>query len=94
VFPGFPLHPAGKPATARAVHLAAVTVPMLFLQGTKDRLADLDLLRPVCAERGARLHEIDQADHAFHVPKRSGRTEADVIGELARVTAAWAADLL
>jgi len=94
VFLGFPLHPAGKPSTARAGHLGAVGLPMLFLQGTKDRLADATLLRPICADLGARLHEFDQADHSFHVPKRSGRTDADVIGEVARVAAAWAADLL
>jgi len=85
VFLGFPLHPAGQPATARADHLASVEPPMLFLQGTRDALADLTLLRPVCERLGprAQLHVIEGADHGFHVPKRSGRTDADVIAELA-----------
>jgi hypothetical protein len=85
VFFGFPLHPAGKPGTARADHLAGVAQPMLFLQGTRDALAELPLLRPICETLGprARLHVVEGADHGFHVPKRSGRTDADVIEELA-----------
>ena len=86
VFLGFPLHPAGKPGTERADHLAGVAQPMLFLQGTRDALADLALLlRPICERLGprARLHVVDGADHGFHVLKRSGRTDADVIEELA-----------
>lgn len=92
VFFGFPLHPAGQPSTERADHLANVTLRMLFLQGTRDTLADLDLLRPVCDRLGARatLHVIDGADHSFHVPKRSGRADADVLDELADVVRAWA----
>jgi hypothetical protein len=84
VFLGFPLHPAGKPGTERADHLGAVPLPMLFLQGTRDTLADLALLRPVCERLGtrARLHVIEGADHGFRVPKRL-RTGADVIEELA-----------
>jgi predicted alpha/beta-hydrolase family hydrolase len=91
VFFGFPLHPAGKPGVQRADHLADVGVDMLFLQGTRDRLADLDLLRPVCERLGPRttLHVVDAADHSFHVPKRSGRTDAEVIEALADVVGAW-----
>lgn len=93
---GFPLHQAGRPSTARAEHLAHVHVPMLFLQGTRDRLADLALLRPVCESLGARatLHVVDRADHSFHVLKRSGRTDADVLRELAVTVASWAAPLI
>ncbi len=85
VFFGFPLHPTGKPDTARADHLGEVRQPMLFLQGTRDTLADLALLTPVCQKLGprARLHVIEGADHGFHVLKRSGRSDADVIEELA-----------
>jgi hypothetical protein len=93
VFFGFPLHSPAKPGNERAAHLADVQVPMLFLQGTRDSLARLDLLRPVLEGLGdlATLHVIDDADHGFHVPKRSGRTDDDVLDELADVTAAWAA---
>jgi len=75
VFFGFPLHPPNRPGTKRAEHLAKVTVPMLFLQGTRDALADLKLLRPVCAKLGARakLHVIESADHSFHVLKSFGK---------------------
>ncbi len=84
VFLGFPLHPAGKPGVERAEHLPRVAQPMLFLQGTRDSLADLALLAPICEKLPrARLHVIDGADHGFHVPKRSGRSDADVIEELA-----------
>ena len=85
VFLGFPLHPAGKPGVERAEHLAGVGVPMLFVQGTRDALADLDLLRPVCADLGelARLHVVDGGDHSFKVLKRSGRTDDEVMIELA-----------
>lgn len=95
VFFGFPLHPPNRPATKRADHLAKVSVPMLFLQGTRDTLADLTLLRPVCAKLGssATLHIIPEADHSFHVLKRSGKTDAEVITELAQTTAAWATKL-
>ncbi len=92
VFFGFPLHPAGAPAVARGEHLAAVTTPMLFLQGTRDKLADLDLLRPVVERLGSRatLHVVEGADHSFEVLKRSGRTPGDVLEELARTVAGWA----
>src|SRR5207248_310433 len=92
VFFGFPLHPPKRPGTKRAEHLAKVSVPMLFLQGTRDTLADLTLLRPICADLGSRaaLHIIPEADHSFHVPQKSGKTDAEVMTELAQTTAAWA----
>jgi len=92
VFFGFPLHPPKQPGTKRADHLAKVTVPMLFLQGTRDELADLKLLRPVCAKLGPRvtLHIIETADHSFHVLKKSGRSDAEVLRELAETTVSWA----
>jgi predicted alpha/beta-hydrolase family hydrolase len=92
VFVGFPLHPAGKPSSTRAEHLAAVSIPMLFLQGTRDELAALDLLEPVVSGFGARaqLEICDDADHSFHVRARSGRNDAQVIAELARTIAEWA----
>jgi uncharacterized protein len=90
-FIGFPLHPAGRPGTERAAHLGAIDVPTLFLQGMRDGLADLALIRETTAGLGplATLHVIDGADHGFHVLKRSGRTDADVIEELADTTAEW-----
>lgn len=92
VFFGFPLHPPNRPGTKRAEHLAKVGVPMLFLQGTRDTLADLTLLRPVCETLGPRatLHIIPEADHSFHVLKKAGKTDAEVMTELAQTTAAWA----
>ncbi len=92
VFFGFPLHPPNRPGTKRADHLAKVTVPMLFLQGTRDTLADLKLLRPVCAKLGSRatLHVIEKADHSFHVLKSSGRSDAEVLRELAETVVSWA----
>jgi uncharacterized protein len=91
VFFGFPLHPAGRPSIERADHLAKVQLPMLFLQGERDRLADLDLLRPVFEGLGARatLHVVPDAEHGFHVRKRSGRTDDEVLAELARTVAQW-----
>lgn len=93
VFLGFPLHPAGRPGTERAAHLSEADLPMLFLQGTRDRLAELDLLRPICADLGPRaeLRVIEGADHSFHVLKRSGRNDAEVLDELADAIAAWTA---
>ncbi len=92
VFLGFPLHPPGEPGTKRAEHLDKVRLPMLFLQGTRDAFAGLELLRPVCARLGsATLHVIDGADHSFKVPKRSGRTEVEVMAELVDAIVAWAA---
>jgi predicted alpha/beta-hydrolase family hydrolase len=95
VFFGFPLHPAGRPSTERADHLGQVDLPMLFLQGERDKLAELELLRPVCERLGDRatLHVIPSADHGFHVPKRSGRTDAEGQVELTRTGANWAAPL-
>ena len=92
VFFGFPLHPPGRAGTKRADHLAKVTIPMLFLQGTRDALADLTLLRPVCAKLGSRatLHVIEKADHSFHMLKSSGRTDEQVLRELAETAASWA----
>jgi predicted alpha/beta-hydrolase family hydrolase len=90
-FVGFPLHPAGRPGTERATHLREARIPMLFLQGTRDDLADLALLRPLVeALAQATLHVVEDADHSFHVRKTSGRTDREVIAELARVFAQWA----
>ena len=90
-FFGFPLHPAGKPSQERADHLADVRVPMLFLQGSKDKLAELDLLEPVVGRLGksATLHLVDGADHSFHVPARSGRNDRDVMTEILDAFGAW-----
>ena len=90
-FLGFPLHPAGKPSDERARHLADVRVPMLFLQGSRDALADLALLRPVIERLGDRasLRVFEDADHSFHVPARSGRRDADVLRDLLDALAAW-----
>jgi len=95
VFFGFPLHPPKQPATKRGDHLLKVTQPMLFLQGTRDDLADLKLLKPICKKLGklATLHIIDGADHSFHVLKSSGKSDAGILRELAQTTAAWAATL-
>ena len=91
VFLGFPLHPAGEPSDARAAHLSDVLVPMLFLQGTRDELADLPLLRPLVTRLGERamLHELTDADHSFHVPARSGRKDPEVLAEALDAFAAW-----
>jgi uncharacterized protein len=91
VFFGFPLHPPNKPSTKRAEHLEKVKIPMLFLQGTRDTLADLNLLRPICSSLGSRaqLHVIETADHSFHVLKSSGRSDAEVLHDLAQTTASW-----
>jgi predicted alpha/beta-hydrolase family hydrolase len=92
IFFGFPLHPAGRPSIERADHLARVAAPMLFLQGTRDTLADLALLEPITAGLGqrAQLRVIEAADHGFHVLKRSGRTDDEVLEELATAIAAFA----
>ncbi len=91
VFLGFPLHPPGRPDTKRAEHLAAVGIPMLFLQGDRDEFADLKLLRPVVTGLGERatLHLVEGGDHSFHVLKRSGKTDADVMGELTEAIVGW-----
>jgi uncharacterized protein len=94
VFFSFPLHPAGEPATKRADHLANVTVPMLFLSGTRDALAELDLLEPVVKGLGKRatLHLLDTADHSFKILKRTRTSEEDVFVEMARVVHEWTPD--
>ena len=90
VFFGFPLHPAGKPGIERARHLDEVQVPMLFLQGTRDSLAEIGLLDEVVAKLpGASSTIIEEADHSFHVPKRSGRTDAEVLDHLCETAANW-----
>jgi hypothetical protein len=91
VFFGFPLHPAGKPSDERAAHLAQVRVPMLFLQGTRDELADLKLLRPVVRALGERatLATFDDADHSLHVPARTGRTDKQVLDDALDRCVAW-----
>jgi uncharacterized protein len=91
-FVGFPLHPPPRPGIERAAHLAQVSVPMLFLQGTRDQFARLDLLRPVCSSLGsqASLHVVEGADHSFHVLKSSGTNDAKVMTELAQTIASWA----
>lgn len=95
-FLGFPLHPPKKPSLARADHLSKVSVPMLFLQGTRDALADPGLIRQAVERLGprARIQAIEGADHAFHVLARSGRTDADVLREIADALAAWIDALL
>ena len=91
VFFGFPLHPAGKPSDERAAHLFDVGVPMLFLQGTRDELADLALLQPLVERLGARatLALFDDADHSFHVPARSGRKDAQVLADVLDAATRW-----
>jgi predicted alpha/beta-hydrolase family hydrolase len=91
VFLGFPLHPAGEPSDARAAHLSGVQVPMLFLQGSRDELADLSLLLPLVESLGERatLHALADADHSFHVPAKSGRQDSQVLAEALDAFAAW-----
>jgi predicted alpha/beta-hydrolase family hydrolase len=91
VFLGFPLHPAGRPSQDRAKHLHDVNMPMLFLQGTRDALAELDQLKPVCKALGRRatLGLFEAADHSFHVPARSGRKDAEVLSEVLDLLAGW-----
>src|SRR5579872_965583 len=95
-FFGFPLHPAGRASDERATHLSEVSIPMLFLQGTRDELAELDLLQPVISRLGARatLKLIPDADHSFHVLARTGRKDAQVIAELVHTCADWAQSLI
>jgi len=96
VFFGFPLHPPNRPGTKRADHLSRVTVPMLFLQGTRDAFADLQLLRPICTQLGSRatLEVVDGADHSFHVLKASGKNDAEVLRGLAGCVASWTSEVL
>ena len=90
-FAGFPLHPAGKPSDERGAHLFDVKVPMLFIQGTRDELADLRLLQSLVGRLGAgsTLLPIEDADHSFHVPARTGRKDSDIRGDLADALANW-----
>ena len=92
-FLGFPLHPAGKPSDKRATHLFDIAIPMLFLQGTRDSLADLPLLRALTEKLGSRvtLNLFEHADHSFHVPVRSGKNDRIVMDEMLDVLAAWIA---
>ena len=91
VFLAFPLHPAGRPGTDRAAHLQEVGIPMLFIQGSRDELADIGLLRPVVQRLGARatLHLLEDADHSFHVPARSGRKDSEVREDAWDAVSAW-----
>jgi predicted alpha/beta-hydrolase family hydrolase len=91
-FLGFPLHPAGNPSRDRGRHLFDIQIPMLFLQGAKDRLAALEELKPLCAALGERatLRLFADADHSFHVPARTGRSDADVRSEMLDALARWA----
>jgi predicted alpha/beta-hydrolase family hydrolase len=91
IFFGFPLHPPKRPSIKRAPHLNLVKQSMLFLQGTRDDLADLTLLRPICESLGPQttLHIIEGADHSFHVLKRSGKTDPQVLAELSSTVKAW-----
>jgi predicted alpha/beta-hydrolase family hydrolase len=94
-FLGFPLHPANRPSRERAGHLAGVQVPMLFLQGTRDALASLDQIEPVCRSLGARatLKLVPDADHSFHVLARSGRNDAQVMADVLDAFTVWADEI-
>src|SRR6266567_4648827 len=96
VFLGFPLHPPERPGDSRAEHLARVQIPMLFLQGDRDEFADLKLLKPMIKRLGERatLHIVEGGDHSFHVLKRSGKTDPDVMGELVGTIADWTGRLV
>jgi predicted alpha/beta-hydrolase family hydrolase len=93
VFFGFPLHPAGKPSDERGKHLFDVTIPMLFLQGTRDALAEERLIKPLVKNLGDRatLELLPDADHSFHVPARSGRTDKDIMSIALGAFATWSA---
>ena len=95
-FLGFPLHPAGRPSSDRAAHLFAIKIPMLFLQGTRDNLAVLSELTPLCQDLGRRatLRLFEEADHSFHVPARTGRKDAQVLDEVLDTLAAWIGKLV
>ena len=95
-FVGFPLHPAGKPSTGRADHLAKIDISMLFLQGTRDSLAEAALIEPVVQRLGSRatLHLAEGADHSFHVLARSGRKDAEVMNEIIDAFAGWVSALV
>jgi predicted alpha/beta-hydrolase family hydrolase len=90
-FLGFPLHPAGKPSVGRAEHLSEISIPMLFLQGTRDSFAEMTLLEPVVKGLGglASLHAVKEGDHSLHVPARSGRNDREVMNEVLDALSAW-----
>src|SRR2546425_2322495 len=96
VFFGFPLHPPGRPGDSRAEHLARVQIPMLLLQGDRDDFADLKLLKPLVQRLGDRatLHHVVGGDHSFHVLKRSGRTDTEVMAELVETIVEWTGKLI
>lgn len=96
VFLGFPLHAPGQPSEARAEHLFQVKVPMLFLQGAKDKLADLALLQSVVSKLGAEatIHVIEGADHSFHLPKSAGKNDEEVMKELGVKVKEWAGEIV
>jgi predicted alpha/beta-hydrolase family hydrolase len=96
IFLGFPLHPAGRPSQDRGQHLFEVTIPMLFLQGTRDQLALPDQIEPLCKALGNRatLALVRDADHSFHVPARTGRKDGDVLSELMDTAVAWIDDVM
>jgi len=91
IFLGFPLHPAGRPSNERGAHLLTVQIPMLFLQGTRDALADLKLLQALVEELGTRatLELFQDADHSFHVPARTGRKDSEIMADLLDALAGW-----
>jgi uncharacterized protein len=93
IFFGFPLHAPGAPSAERGKHLADVQVPMLFIQGSRDALADLKLLKPLCAQLDGRaeLFVVEGGDHSLHMAKRSGRTDSEVLDEVAAKTSSWTA---
>ena len=95
-FLGFPLHPAGRPSQERAAHLFDVQIPMLFLQGTRDTLASLDQIEPLCKKLGKRatLKLFTDADHSFHVPARTGRKDAQVLGDMIDAFVTWFDDVI
>ena len=95
-FLGFPLHPAGRPSQERAAHLFDVQIPMLFLQGTRDTLASLDQIESLCKKLGKRatLKLFADADHSFHVPARTGRKDAQVIGDMIDAFVIWFDDVI
>jgi predicted alpha/beta-hydrolase family hydrolase len=96
VYFGFPLHAAGKPSASRADHLFDIKLPMLFLQGSRDALADLKLLKPLCARLGKRaeLFVIDGGDHSFHLLKSSGRSDDQALNDAAQKVASWMSQVL
>ena len=96
VFLGFPLHPAGRPETLRAAHLVKVTIPMLFVQGTRDELAHMALLEPLIEQLAprAQLYRLEAADHSFHVPAKTGRKDAEVRADALRSVRRWIDEVL